>query len=224
MAAARPALERAAAGLLHRRHVAGRPTVTLFLMDCFPSLRGATSSLQGFTQTLFSSLVAGVISPLLWGFPAYPGAGHVRVSGVRVWLLWRVRRGGCEPVDEQKTPAVAGAGQRGSPAQHGVSRRRGRRAGNPRRQLGTALLNKLLAQRAFVQLAHAGARQRIDKRMCSGTASARYGLLGKVAQMGAFLVGAGLSSGQSTTSASGRSPHLASGMAITAHSLTAGGG
>lgn len=45
------------------------PSITLNLMDQFPSLRGTVSSLQGFLQTMMSSLVAGVVSPLVWGSP-----------------------------------------------------------------------------------------------------------------------------------------------------------
>ncbi|OWY37399.1 Bcr/CflA family drug resistance efflux transporter [Xenophilus sp. AP218F] len=45
------------------------PSITLTLMDQFPSLRGTTSSLQGFFQTMMSSLVAGLIAPLVWGSP-----------------------------------------------------------------------------------------------------------------------------------------------------------
>ncbi|TCW31736.1 multidrug effflux MFS transporter [Gulbenkiania mobilis] len=45
------------------------PSITLNLMDQFPSLRGTVSSLQGFTQTLLGSVVAGVVSPLLWDSP-----------------------------------------------------------------------------------------------------------------------------------------------------------
>jgi DHA1 family bicyclomycin/chloramphenicol resistance-like MFS transporter len=45
------------------------PSITLILMDQFPELRGTVSSLQGFTQTMMSSLVAGVIAPLVWGSP-----------------------------------------------------------------------------------------------------------------------------------------------------------
>jgi DHA1 family bicyclomycin/chloramphenicol resistance-like MFS transporter len=45
------------------------PTITLNLMDQFPELRGTVSSLQGFGQTMLGSLVAGVISPLVWGSP-----------------------------------------------------------------------------------------------------------------------------------------------------------
>ncbi|OQS43724.1 multidrug effflux MFS transporter [Chromobacterium haemolyticum] len=45
------------------------PSITLNLMDQFPSLRGTASSLQGFFQTMMSSVVAGLIAPLVWGSP-----------------------------------------------------------------------------------------------------------------------------------------------------------
>ena len=45
------------------------PSITLNLMDQFPSLRGTVSSLQGFCQTMMSSLVAGALAPLAWGSP-----------------------------------------------------------------------------------------------------------------------------------------------------------
>lgn len=45
------------------------PSITLVLMDQFPELRGTASSLQGFVQTMMSSLLAGVVSPLVWGSP-----------------------------------------------------------------------------------------------------------------------------------------------------------
>ncbi|RBL65850.1 Bcr/CflA family drug resistance efflux transporter, partial [Pseudomonas sp. MWU13-2625] len=43
------------------------PSITLNLMDQFPALRGTVSSLQGFLQTMLSSIVAGVVAPLVWG-------------------------------------------------------------------------------------------------------------------------------------------------------------
>ncbi|GGY16731.1 Bcr/CflA family drug resistance efflux transporter [Paludibacterium paludis] len=45
------------------------PSIMIGLMDQFPSLRGTASSLQGFSQTLLSSLVAGLFAPLLWDSP-----------------------------------------------------------------------------------------------------------------------------------------------------------
>lgn len=41
------------------------PSVTLMVLDLFPVMRGLVSSLQGFVQIFLSSIVAGVISPLL---------------------------------------------------------------------------------------------------------------------------------------------------------------
>ena len=41
------------------------PSVTLLALELFPRNRGMTSSLQGFTQSFTSSIVAGVVSPLL---------------------------------------------------------------------------------------------------------------------------------------------------------------
>lgn len=68
------------------------PTITLFLMDFFPSLRGTTSSMQGFTQTMFSSVVAGAITPLLWDSPltlalgmcVFLACGYLLLRGFRV--------------------------------------------------------------------------------------------------------------------------------------------
>ncbi|MDF0605758.1 multidrug effflux MFS transporter [Neisseriaceae bacterium TC5R-5] len=45
------------------------PSITLNLMDQFPALRGTASSLQGFFQTMMSSIVAGALAPLVWGSP-----------------------------------------------------------------------------------------------------------------------------------------------------------
>ncbi len=41
------------------------PSVTLLALELFPRNRGMTSSLQGFVQSFTSSIVAGVVSPLL---------------------------------------------------------------------------------------------------------------------------------------------------------------
>ena len=51
------------------------PSITLFILDLFPELRGTVSSLQGFVQTLFASVVAGVIAPLLWDAPLHMALG-----------------------------------------------------------------------------------------------------------------------------------------------------
>jgi MFS transporter, DHA1 family, multidrug resistance protein len=41
------------------------PSVTLLLLDLFPTMRGLASSLQGFVQFAFSGVVAGTIAPAL---------------------------------------------------------------------------------------------------------------------------------------------------------------
>ena len=41
------------------------PSITLLLLDLFPTMRGLVSSLQGFMQFSFSGVVAGTIAPLL---------------------------------------------------------------------------------------------------------------------------------------------------------------
>ncbi len=41
------------------------PSVTLLLLDMFPTMRGMTSSLQGFMQFALGGVVAGTIAPLL---------------------------------------------------------------------------------------------------------------------------------------------------------------
>jgi MFS transporter, DHA1 family, multidrug resistance protein len=41
------------------------PSITLILLDLFPTMRGLASSLQGFIQFAFSGFNAGTIAPLL---------------------------------------------------------------------------------------------------------------------------------------------------------------
>jgi len=41
------------------------PSAMLLLLDLFPTMRGMTSSLQGFIQFAFGGVVAGTIAPLL---------------------------------------------------------------------------------------------------------------------------------------------------------------
>ena len=55
------------------------PSVTLLLLDLFPTMRGMTSSLQGFVQFALGGVIAGTIAPLLavslpvmaWGMAAF---------------------------------------------------------------------------------------------------------------------------------------------------------
>ncbi|HEY9103105.1 multidrug effflux MFS transporter [Chitinimonas sp.] len=64
------------------------PTLTLLVLDLYPHERGTASSLQAFIQLMFSSLVAGVISPWLaprpWALAL--GALACTVLGLLAWL------------------------------------------------------------------------------------------------------------------------------------------
>jgi DHA1 family bicyclomycin/chloramphenicol resistance-like MFS transporter len=67
------------------------PSVTLLLLDLSPTMRGMTSSLQGFVQFALGAVVAGSIAPLLasalvalaWGMAAFTGASFA------LWLLYQ---------------------------------------------------------------------------------------------------------------------------------------
>lgn len=67
------------------------PSITLTLLDLFPTMRGMTASLQAFAQFALGAVVAGSISPLLshslpglaWGMAAFVAASAVP------WLLYR---------------------------------------------------------------------------------------------------------------------------------------
>lgn len=67
------------------------PSVTLTLLDLFPTMRGMTASLQGFAQFALGAVVAGSITPLLshslrslaWGMALF-----IAASG-GVWLMYR---------------------------------------------------------------------------------------------------------------------------------------
>jgi DHA1 family bicyclomycin/chloramphenicol resistance-like MFS transporter len=67
------------------------PSMTLLLLDLFPSLRGMASSLQGFVQFMLGGLVAGTLAPLLaqslislaLGMAAFTGASFT------LWLVYQ---------------------------------------------------------------------------------------------------------------------------------------
>jgi len=69
------------------------PTITLLLLDLFPTMRGMTSSLQGFVQFALGGVVAGSIAPLLahslvalaLGMAAFTGASFT------LWLVYQRR-------------------------------------------------------------------------------------------------------------------------------------
>ena len=69
------------------------PSVTLLLLDLFPTMRGMTSSLQGFVQFALGGVIAGTIAPLLavslpvmaWGMAAFTAASFA------LWLVYQSR-------------------------------------------------------------------------------------------------------------------------------------
>jgi len=79
------------------------PSVTLLLLDLFPTMRGMTSSLQGFVQFALGAVVAGSIAPLLahaltslaWGMAAFTAAS---------FALWLVYQRHAHPAVKERTP------------------------------------------------------------------------------------------------------------------------
>ena len=71
------------------------PSLTLLLLDIFPTMRGLASSLQGFVQFAFSGVVAGTISPLLAQTLTGLALGmfSFTVASYAVWHLFRRRAG-----------------------------------------------------------------------------------------------------------------------------------
>ena len=71
------------------------PSLTLLLLDLFPTMRGLASSLQGFVQFTFSGVVAGTISPLLAQTLSGLALGMLSftVASYAVWHLFRRRAG-----------------------------------------------------------------------------------------------------------------------------------
>jgi DHA1 family bicyclomycin/chloramphenicol resistance-like MFS transporter len=67
------------------------PSVTLLLLDLFPTMRGMTSSLQGFVQFALGAVIAGSVAPLLartlaslaWGMAGFTAASFV------LWLVYQ---------------------------------------------------------------------------------------------------------------------------------------
>jgi DHA1 family bicyclomycin/chloramphenicol resistance-like MFS transporter len=66
------------------------PNVTLLVLDVFPHHRGLSAALQGFTQTLFNSIVAGVITPLASVHPITMAATMLGLNfcAVLLWIIW----------------------------------------------------------------------------------------------------------------------------------------
>jgi len=66
------------------------PSVTLLALDLFPQLRGMTASLQGFAHSLFASITAGVISPLVSGsaLTLALGMSGLLLLGALSWIFY----------------------------------------------------------------------------------------------------------------------------------------
>jgi DHA1 family bicyclomycin/chloramphenicol resistance-like MFS transporter len=69
------------------------PSLTLLLLDLFPTMRGLASSLQGFVQFAFAGIIAGTIAPLLAQTLVGLATGMV-VFTVASFALWRLYRQG----------------------------------------------------------------------------------------------------------------------------------
>jgi len=63
------------------------PSLTLIALDLFPQNRGLTASLIGFSHSLVSGIVAGVVSPLLSHGDLTLALGMAAIMGVG-WLCW----------------------------------------------------------------------------------------------------------------------------------------
>jgi len=68
------------------------PAITLLLLDLFPRNRGMASSLQAFVNSLFSTLNAGVLSPLLSGTAATLAGGMLGLL-IIAFISWWVYTG-----------------------------------------------------------------------------------------------------------------------------------
>ena len=79
------------------------PSITLLALDLFPRNRGMAASVQGFTQSMFNALLAGLISPMVAGtqLSLAVTAGVAMVLGAACWLnyLRLTRRRACPPAN-----------------------------------------------------------------------------------------------------------------------------
>ena len=66
------------------------PSVTLLVLDVFPHHRGLSAALQGFTQTLFNSIVAGAITPLASVNPLVMASTMLGLNlcALLLWSVW----------------------------------------------------------------------------------------------------------------------------------------
>jgi DHA1 family bicyclomycin/chloramphenicol resistance-like MFS transporter len=63
------------------------PSITVMMLDLFPTMRGLASSLQGFIQFALGGLVAGTLAPLLDRSLTTLAAGMAAFTFAAV-LLW----------------------------------------------------------------------------------------------------------------------------------------
>jgi DHA1 family bicyclomycin/chloramphenicol resistance-like MFS transporter len=77
------------------------PNLNLMALDCFPHNRGMASAMQSFVQMTFTSLVVGVVVPLVAvSVPALALAMlGLNLGGLLLWLWLKQQHGGCERAD-----------------------------------------------------------------------------------------------------------------------------
>jgi DHA1 family bicyclomycin/chloramphenicol resistance-like MFS transporter len=96
------------------------PTLTLLMLDRFPAARGAAASVQATMNLGFSSLVAGLVSPLVSRSPLALAitAAVLTLIGFIVWTLYRRITPDCEPqvvsaaIEPASAPTPSGGGFR----------------------------------------------------------------------------------------------------------------
>jgi DHA1 family bicyclomycin/chloramphenicol resistance-like MFS transporter len=69
------------------------PSLTLLALDCFPSQRGAASSVQAFSSLTANALIAGALSPLLSSSALRLALGMAGLSAVAL-IGWRLYAAG----------------------------------------------------------------------------------------------------------------------------------
>jgi DHA1 family bicyclomycin/chloramphenicol resistance-like MFS transporter len=66
------------------------PSVTLLLLDLFPTMRGLASSLQGFLQFVLAAVNAGTIAPMLAGslLTLALGMAAFTIASLLLWITY----------------------------------------------------------------------------------------------------------------------------------------
>jgi len=69
------------------------PSVTLLMLDLFPTMLGMTSSLQGFVHFSLAAVVAGTVAPFLVHSLAALALGMLgaTVASFTLWLIYQYR-------------------------------------------------------------------------------------------------------------------------------------